>query len=421
MRGTAGGQDSDTRNWSVVVLLFLAVLINYIDRGNLSLAAVQMMRDLRIAPAGMGMLLSAFFWTYAMLQIPAGYVVDRFSLKWTYAAALLLWSLASAAISLASVVQHLLLLRLMLGVGEAITAPASLAYIRSHFPEERRGLPTGVYLAGMMVGPALGAMVGALVLAQLGWRSLFLVTGLGGCLWLIPWLTLAPSGSALGSHNPEPHADPSGWLELFRRPTMWGITIGAFFYSYCWYFLLTWLPSYLVMDRGLSILKMGSFTAAPLAAMAVVTPIGGRLADRFSRRLGNALDVRRAFTCGGFVLGSGILLLLRFRSPGAILLVLLLSLTGLGLAAANYWAITQAFSPPGLTGRVVGYQNMVANLAGIAAPNITGLLVDRTKNFELAILFAGISLLLAACAYLLLVREADVTDPRTQFSAVKGS
>lgn len=290
------------RQWGVVILLFLAVLINYVDRGNLSIVAVPLMKDFGISPASMGTLLSAFFWTYSLMQIPVGWLVDRFGLKWTYAVAFLVWSLASAAVGLSTSFMQVLLFRLLLGVGEAVAQPASLAYIRQNFREDQRGLPTGIYLSGMMIGPAAGAFFGAVLLEQLGWRELFVYTGLGGCLWLLPWLLLAPGGN-------RPAAARAGgqrtdWLRLLRSPAFWALTIGPFFYSYYWYFCLTWVPSYLVLQYQMSFLKMGTYTAIPMLGMAVVSTVAAKLADRRIARGGNPIRVRRTFACTGFLVGA---------------------------------------------------------------------------------------------------------------------
>src|SRR6476620_5622545 len=185
----------DRRKWAIVGLLFVAVLINYVDRGNLSIVAVPLMKDFGISTVSLGTLVSAFFWTYTLLQIPVGFVVDRFGLKWAYAIAFLIWSLASAAVGVASSFGQILTFRMLLGVGESVAQPASLAFIRQNFEEDKQGLPSAIYLAGMMIGPATGALVGAAMLESVGWRSLFIYTGLGGLVWLIPWIWLIPSSS----------------------------------------------------------------------------------------------------------------------------------------------------------------------------------------------------------------------------------
>ncbi len=406
-----------TRRWAVIALLFLAVLVNYVDRGNLSIAAVPLMKEFGISPVSLGTLLSAFFWTYTLLQIPVGFVVDRFGLKWAYAIAFLVWSVASAAVGIASSFGQVLAFRLLLGVGEAVAQPASLAYIRQNFEEDQQGLPSAVYLTGMMIGPAAGAFLGAALLQTLGWRELFIYTGLGGLVWLVPWLLLAPAGS----QKPKPTLSDKPpvqveWGRLLANPTCWGITFGAFFYSYFWYFCLTWLPSYLVMTHGLSFLKMGAYTALPLLGMAIVSMIAGRAADKIISRGRKPLLVRRAFVVTGFAAGSSLLLLLVVHSVTAVFVVLVCSLLGLGLASANYWAMTQTISPARVIGRVIGYQNTIANLAGICAPILTGYLVGETKEFRIAILFAGVSLLLACAAFAFLVTPKGAED----FRAVVG-
>jgi MFS family permease len=407
-------KDSRSRRWLVVSLLFFAVLVNYIDRGNLSIAAVPLMRDFDIAPARMGTLLSSFFWTYAVLQLPAGYLVDRFGLKWVYTGAFLLWSAASAGVGFANSYAQILLLRLVLGIGEAAAQPASIAFIRRNFSPDQQGLPTAIYLSGMSFGPALGAILGAALVATVGWRLLFILTGLGACIWIVPWLLMLPRDAGpRASCGVSAKAPP--WKLLLRQPTLWGITIGAFFYSYFWYYCLTWLPSYLMLARGFSFLKMGVYTAAPLMLMAMVSMTSARVGDRLISRFGRPIFIRKMFVVCGFLLGTSILLLITVKSTVAVMAALTLSLVGIGFAAANYWALTQAASPAAMIGRVVGCQNTVANVAGICAPMLTGFLVERTKNFDVSIAFAGCSLFIAAGAFLFLVREEDVDALRAEF------
>jgi MFS transporter, ACS family, D-galactonate transporter len=403
--------------WVMIALLFVAILINYIDRGNLSIVAVPIMQQFGITPAGMGALLSAFFWTYALLQVPAGWVVDRFGLRWSYAGAFALWSVASAGVGFAHSFQQVFMLRLLLGIGEAAAQPASLAYIRRNFPEQQQGFATAVYLSGMMIGPALGAFLGAVLLQELGWRLLFIVTGLGALVWLVPWLLLAPSDRQRPRQVATPADTRNGaWRLVLSRPTLWGIAVGAFFYSYYWYFCLTWLPSYLVMARGFSFLKMGAYTALPLLLTAIMSMVFGRIADRVIARTGHSVTVRKRFIAAGFLLGSVIAVVPALSSSEAVLGTLLVSLMGVGVASANYWALTQAASPASMIGRVIGAQNTLANVAGICAPIITGILVGRANNFNVAMFVAGGAMIIAAGSFLFLVRERDTDAFRAMSS-----
>ncbi len=161
------------RRWVVLALIFTGILISYVDRGNLSIAATTVMRDFSIPPSSMGVLLSAFFWTYAAFQIPAGLIVDRFGIRSVYAAGFLVWSLASAVTALSRNSADILSLRMILGLAEAVGPLASLAFIRKNFSGSEHGLPTSIYISGQTIGPAVGALLGSALLADYGWRFMF--------------------------------------------------------------------------------------------------------------------------------------------------------------------------------------------------------------------------------------------------------
>ena len=205
-----------SRRWIVVAFIFAGILISYIDRGNLGIAAPAMMRDFSFAPSTMGMLLSAFFWTYAAFQLPAGVVVDRFGIRRSYAAAFLVWSLASAATGLARDRGGILLFRMLLGLAEAVGPVASLSFIRRNFKNADAGLPTAIYIAGQNLGPAAGALLGSQLIEHFGWRAMFVATGLGSLLWLPGWLLFARTTAA--------RTTPRGrkWYPLFKRRKSYG-------------------------------------------------------------------------------------------------------------------------------------------------------------------------------------------------------
>jgi MFS transporter, ACS family, D-galactonate transporter len=412
--GTAPGSEAspEGKRWLVVGLLFSGVLINYVDRGNLSIAAVPIMHELRVSTAAIGVTLSAFFWTYLIFQIPAGYFVDRTGLKWSYGIAFLIWTISSAAIALVHSLSALILLRLLLGMSEAVAAPASLAYIKRNFRGEEQGLPTAIFLSGMMLGPAAGALLGGVLLERFGWRALFLFTGLVGILWLWPWLHWAPGGAKQIDHpairNTASEVNPMHVLgKLLLNPISWGIGLSAVFYGYFWYFCLTWLPSYLIMSRAFTYTKMGAFMALPLVAMAVSCIVFGRLADRLAWT-DAPLRIRKRFVMVGFLMASSIVLITVAQSSAEVLAILLFCFTAIGFAGANYWVITELVSPARLVGRFVGGQNAVAQLGGVSAPIITGLLLGNGHDFRRSFCLAAICLPLSAGAILLLIREGAV-------------
>ncbi|HWB95886.1 MAG TPA: MFS transporter, partial [Bryobacteraceae bacterium] len=298
-----------TRRQSVVGLIFLGILISYIDRGNLSIAAASMMRDFQLSPAAMGTLLSAFFWTYAAFQIPAGAIVDRFGIRRTYAAAFLLWSVASASIALARSMTDVVWLRMLLGMAEAVGPIASLSYIRQNFAGKEQGVPTSIYIAGQNIGPALGALLGTLLIDSLGWRLMFAVTGLVPLAWLPFWLWLVPA------KRPEPA--PAGpvqevaevpyhrpWGAVVASPAFWAMTLCIFLSSYYWYFVLTWVPAFLTMSRGFTNLEMGRILSIPLFVMAVCNVGAGFVADRLIQRIGSVFRVRVMFCALGYLCAS---------------------------------------------------------------------------------------------------------------------
>jgi MFS family permease len=398
------------RKYAVVGLLFLGVLVAYVDRVNLSVAAVPIAQQFSFSPRLMGILLSAFFWTYALMQIPFGHAVDKYSYKHIYAACFLLWSLAAAGSGWAHSFPEMFGCRLALGIGQAVCAPASLAYIQKAFRAEERGLPNGIYISGVILGPAIGTFVGGALLGRVGWQPFFILAGLGGCVWLLPWLLLAPARlpDALPAALPtetRPEAAGYPWKRLFTYAPTWGITISAFFYSYFWFYCLTWLPSYLVKVHGFSYLKMGTYLAVPLVGMAAVATVAGRAADVLIARGGNSLAVRKGFVSAGCLFGSLVLLLQVVHSPSALLPILVLSVGGLGLASANYWAITQLVAPGAIIGRAIGFQNMICQLGGIAASLLTGFLLGPAYHFTSSLVVAGVTPLITIAAILLLIRE----------------
>jgi len=180
------------RSWGLVFLLAVAMIVSFFDRGNLAVSAPVLAPELGLSTWALGLLLSAFFWTYAVAQIGSGWLVDRVEVRWVYAAGFLLWSSATLATAFVGSFAGLLSMRLLLGVGESVTYPATSRILAVVIPERRRGLANSLVDLGARLGPALGTMCGALLVARLGWRGLFLIAGGAGLIWLVPWLVKAP-------------------------------------------------------------------------------------------------------------------------------------------------------------------------------------------------------------------------------------
>jgi ACS family D-galactonate transporter-like MFS transporter len=389
--------------WLVVALLTVGVVIAYTDRINLSAALPQIRMSFPISAEASGILLSAFFWAYTLLQTPAGWLVDRFGLKWPYAVGLFLWSAVSAATALVNSLNGLIAVRIVLGIGESIVTPASMGYIRKNFAEHERGLPLGIYFSGTKYGPAIGAPIATYLVLGLGWRWMFVVNGALCFLWLIPWL-LFVRDDRKSTHVPEEGASVS-WGAIFAAPLMWGTCIATFCYMYFVYFCMTWMPTYFKDRFGLSLTASGWFTFMSFGGMATVAILAGWAADRLIARGGNAVTIRKGFTIVGFVLAFSEVFGAFSHSTTTTLFLAVFSLSGLGLATANYWALTQTLTPASVSARVAGIQNTAANMAGIAAPWITGVLVQRTGSFNAPLVAVGFWLLVGIACYLFLVRE----------------
>jgi MFS transporter, ACS family, D-galactonate transporter len=390
--------------WLIVALLTIGVIIAYTDRINLSSALPEIRKSFPLSPEASGILLSAFFWSYTLLQMPAGWVVDRFGLKWPYAGGLFLWSAVSAATALVSSLNGLIAVRIALGIGESIVTPASLRYIRKNFAEHERGLPIGIFMSGTKYGPAIGAPIATYLVLGFGWRWMFVLNGALCILWLIPWLLLVrKEGATLPD---EPHAGEAvSWGAILGTPFMWGTCIATFCYMYFVYFCMTWMPTYFKERFGFSLTASGWFTFMSFGGLATIAILSGWAADRLIARGRNAVTVRKAFTIVGFVLAFSEIFGAFSSSTTTTLFLAVFSLSGLGLATANYWALTQTMTPAAASARVAGVQNTAANLAGIAAPWITGALVQKTGNFNAPLIAVGFWLLLGVGCYLFLVRE----------------
>lgn len=395
------------RRWVTLFLLAAGLIIAYVDRTNLSvaLAAPDFKQYFHFTDEQRGFLNSAFFWSYTLLQIPAGLIVDRFGVKRPVTLALLFWCIVSAATSMATLLWQLVALRLLLGVGEAVVFPAGLSWIHRNIDEERRGLAAAIYVGGSKWGPAIAAPLAAWLVGHHGWRTMFLTVGLGGLVWLVPWVWLGEEGvrppkRARGSRP----AVPMG--ALFRSRIIWGTLLGTFCYNYFLFFSITWLPAYFVERRHLSLDSMGIYTMFSFAGTAIVAIVAGAAADWMIVRGADAAAVRRGFTIAGLLAASTEVFGALADSNQVAVFFAIFSMAGLGLATANYWALTQTLVTRAAAGRVAGLQNTALNLAGIVAPILTGWLKQVTGSYTAPMQAIWVALLVGVGAYVFLVRRS---------------
>jgi MFS transporter, ACS family, D-galactonate transporter len=384
----------------VMALLALAALINYIDRGNLSIAASFLKDELNLSASQLGILLSSFFWTYSLFLPVSGWLADRFDAKWVMAIGFFLWSGATAVTGGLHAFSALLAARLMLGIGESAAYPCYARTLVRHVPEVGRGFANALIAAGVGCGPALGTFFGGTLMARYGWRPFFIVLGLASMVWLIPWLRwIQPCGTAI-SHREK---GSSGFLELLKQRSMWGTCGGLFGANYVLYFEITWLPYYLVRERHFSMGTMAKIGGVGYLCYSAGAVVFGWISDRWIAAGGTPTLVRK--TIAGVGAGSAGLLLLgcSLAGPTISVILLLLAFAAGGMCGSNIWAITQTLAGPRMTGRWTGLQNFLGNLAGIIAPAVTGFLVDYTGHFILAFVIMAVIAMLAALSYFFVI------------------
>jgi MFS family permease len=385
----------------VVFLLFVSVFINYVDRSNLSIAAPLLKEELGLSPAQLGTLLSVFFWTYGCMQIPAGWLVDRFEVKWVFAAGFFVWSAATAVTGLLHGFTAWIVIRVILGIGESIAFPSySKVFSSSFFGESRRGIGNAAIMAGLALGPAVGMLVGGTVVGRFGWRPFFLVLGLGSLLWLVPWLVWMPTGTTTPASAQETKV---GILDIFRERSAWGTCLGQICVNYVLYFLVAWIPFYLVRARGLSMNQMARVGGLIFFLAAISAIVGGKLSDRWIATGASATRVRKT-SLGAGLTGLGVSLAVAAVAPDH-LFVWALAPAGIcmGIAGCHCWAVTQTLAGPRCSGRWTGVQNFLGNFGGAFAPAITGYILGRTGEFYWPFFMAAIAAWLGALSWVFAV------------------
>jgi MFS family permease len=388
-----------------LILLLLAVLINYVDRGNLALAAPLLKAEWGLSASQLGILFSAFFWTYMTLQFAVGALVDRFNVNVIMALGFLVWSLSTAATGLTTGFATMLFMRLLLGVGESVMFPASSKICAEHLPEHRRGFANAAIIASIRWGSAIGTFGGGLMIARYGWRPSFLALGLAGLVWLPAWFQWKPGPPEIPERTVR---GLPGFGVILRQQSFWGAALGHGCSNYLFYFLISWLPYYLVQERHLSMTTMAGtagllYTIDSLSSMAI-----GWLADKLVRKGGHPAVVRKWTMAAGFSLSALALAACAYAGPRTYLWCLLAVAIGSGTGNSGCFAVAQTLAGSRATGRWVGLQNGVANLSGIVGPPLTGFLVDWTGHFDAALAVAALVSIAGGVAWVLGVRREQV-------------
>ena len=375
--------------WALLALLITSIFINYIDRSNLSIAAPLLEKELSLSPTQVGSLLSSFFWTYSLLQLfgIAGWLADRFPVVFVFTGGFLLWSLATIATGVLSGFAAIYVTRLFLGAGESLAYPCYSRIFATQLPQHHRGRANALLDAGSKLGPAAGTFLGGLLLGRLGWRWFFIVLGVVSLAWIGPWLWYSLRLPVSSGEDP-PATRPLA--QMLRLRSAWGTFLGHFCGNYFWFFLLTWVPSYFVKERGFSLAKMANVVSVALAAVAIATVSAGWVSDRLIARGASPTVVRKSVVVSGLALSSVILPVAFVTSVTVSIALLIFACMAFGTYTSNHWAITQTLAGPLMAGRWTSLQNGIGNLSGIVAPSLAGVIVEASGSSKLAFVISAL-------------------------------
>lgn len=417
------------RRWGIALLLGFGVLVNFFDRVNLSVAHDALHATFGISEVTYGYLLSSYAWTYALLQLPSGLILDRFGVKLVGRVSTFLWSVASFAAAVSTGLVGFLSARLLLGVGEAPTFPGNAKATGYWFPGKERSLATAIFDSAAKLANAIGIPAIGLLMLHFGWRWSFAATGFASLFYFLlfyvfyrnpsedKWLTAAERAFIQqGGAQPEDQARaakgaPLGYL--LRQAKVWGLTIGFASYNYTFYLLLMWMPTYLISVHHNDLLHSTMYTSVPwfVATFADIL-MGGWLVDRLIMRGRDASLVRQVILIGGTALGLGIFGATYAHTTLGAVLWISLSLGGLSAAAPVAWSIPSLIAPRESVGTLGGAMNLGSQISAITAPIATGYIADITHSYFWAFGAAAIFLAVGVAAYLFLLgRIEPIPEP----------
>jgi MFS transporter, ACS family, D-galactonate transporter len=400
-------------------LLFVATTINYVDRSNLSIVAPFLSKELGLDPVQMGMLFSAFAWSYAVANLPGGYLIDRFGSRLVYGIAQLAWSISTLGLGAASAFASLFGLRFAVGLAEAPAFPVNNRVVSTWFPQRERGRATSTYASGQYVGSALLSPLLFWMAVNHGWRSVFVFTGLAGIVSAAAWLAvyreprestranaeelaLITAGGALTEMAPREQVTRAQIARLLRERQVWALGLGKFAVMSSLYFLLTWFPTYLVQQRGLTSLKAGAATSLPYIAATIGVMLGGAWSDWLLRRGAGISAARKIPIVTGF-LGASSIVLVNYVSGTALALAILTFAFFAQGVSSNSWSIIAEVAPRSMMGTTGGIINFTGHIAGIVTPILIGYILRATGSFELVLAYVSIAGLVGALSYTVVI------------------
>lgn len=413
-----------TRRWRIGWLLGIGILVNYFDRISLSVAAPQLQQEFGLSNGELGLLFSAFFWSYALLQIPTGVVLDRFGTTRIGRLGALLWGVAATLTACAGGFAGIFAARMLLGVAEAPGFPVSSKATGYWFPRRERAMATAIFDAAAKFSNVIGVPMVALAVVHLGWRWGFGVSAILSLLYFIAFYLIYrdPSADTKLTEVERQYIVQGGAAEegvsqqssmamlgyLLRQRKVWGLSIGFAAYGYVFYLFLTWLPGYLVQAMHMDILKSAWFSAIPwMFATLSDLFVGGWLIDKLIARGHDETRVRKTVLLCGMAMGMAVFGATTTTDPYIAIIWITIALSGLAAAAPVGWSLPSLIAPRGGTGTVGGIMNFANNMMGAVAPIVTGFIVGATHSFTNAFLVAGFMLVIGILAFVFLLGRIE--------------
>lgn len=373
----------------LVLMLGAAVFLNYVDRGAIAVAAPLMKGELGLTATQFGTAVSAFFWIYAPVQLVIGWLCDRVSVYRLMAWGVILWAVSTLMMGFVGGFVSLLVLRVILGVGESVVFPASSKIIARHVPAEGRGLANAWCAAGIALGPAIGTLAGGMILATLGWRAIFIAFGLATLIWLLPWRRVVEALPTVADGDSE-RPVPIG--RLVGKWSLWSMGIGHACGNFSFYFLLAFLPLYLIQQRGLSIEQMTVLATLGYATQGAAAFALGAWSDRWTKSGRSEAALRRAMLMVGQAVAAACILGI-VATDSIAMIGVLLCVAGVATASLsmNLYSVAQMFAGPRAAGSWIGIQNALGNVSGIVGPVVSGIMIDRSGYTSAFVLAAAVA------------------------------
>jgi ACS family D-galactonate transporter-like MFS transporter len=426
--GAASSARTHVRWVPILVLVAIGTMINYLDRTVLGIAAPFLIKDLGLTSTGMGLVFSAFSWSYALLQIPGGIFLDRFGTRITYCIAVVCWSLCTAVMGLVRSLESLIAARIGIGIFEAPCFPANSRILATWFPQQERARANGIYSFGQYVGLGFLSVPLFWITQQFGWRGLFLIVGGLGVVFGAIWWRLYrnPSESTTLNAAELAYIEAGGGGEykgepvrfrwshigvLLRQRQVLGASIGQFGGNSTQVFFVTWFPTYLVTARGMTFIQAGFMTSLPYIGASIGVLTGGLLSDTILRRTGSANLARKLPIVGGMLLASTIVGANYVPDGNNALVILIMSIAFFGQGMTNLgWTVISDVAPKKLIGLTSGIFNFSANLAGIITPLVIGIAYQMTGSFVGPLIYIAVVALMGAFAYSVILGDIHRLD-----------